>query len=141
MLKARLGPKKFVQLDRQFFIDFGKARAKEGGGPMTLSIDIDAIKLIISHAIAVHGLSLSVEPVDMARLALKRLGLVGKGVERDRRPTEDEPARLIAHFEDNPRQAIPMGQNIFTLWQRAWRLEDRPLVTPRRPKGCQLLGN
>lgn len=56
---------------------------------MTLSIDIGAIKLVITHAIAVHGLTISAEPVNMARLALKRLGLVGKGVERDRRPTEE----------------------------------------------------
>jgi len=45
---------------------------------MTLSIDIGVIKLILSHAAAVHGLTVSVEAIDMARLALKRLGLIGK---------------------------------------------------------------
>jgi hypothetical protein len=81
MLKARLGRKSPGQLDLQLFIDFGKQRAKEGAGPMTLSIDIGAIKLVITHAIAVQGLTISAEPVNMARLALKRLGLVGKGVD------------------------------------------------------------
>lgn len=112
MLKARLGRKKLGQLDRQFFIEFGKERAREGAGPMTLSIDVGAIKLVITHAIAVHGLTISAEPVNMARLALKRLGLVGKGLERDRRPTEEELVRLIEHFEANPRQTIPMGRAI-----------------------------
>lgn len=68
---------------------------------MTLSIDIGAIKLVMSHAAAVHGLSVSVEPIDMARFALKRLGLVGKGAERDRRPTLDEIERLVWQRSEN----------------------------------------
>jgi integrase len=110
MLKRILGKRKLVELDRDRFIDFGKARAAEGAGPVTLSIDIGIIKLVLQHAAAVHGLRVSVEAVDLARYALKRLGLIGKGTERDRRPTEDELARLIAHFDDNPRQGIPMGR-------------------------------
>ncbi|MDJ1007459.1 MAG: hypothetical protein QNJ13_06495 [Paracoccaceae bacterium] len=43
------------------------------------------IKRVITHAAAVHGLDISPEPVDLARVALKRLGLIGKGTERDRR--------------------------------------------------------
>ena len=46
--------------------------------------------MIITHAAAVHGLDISPEPVDLARVALKRLGLIGKGTERDRRPSTDE---------------------------------------------------
>jgi hypothetical protein len=76
---------------------------------MTLGIDIGLIKLILSHAAAVHGLPVKVEPVDLARIALKRLGLVGKGHERDRRPTQDELDRLIAHFDLNPLQIVPVG--------------------------------
>ncbi|VTZ26427.1 Integrase (fragment) [Methylocella tundrae] len=77
-----------------------------------MGIDIGTIKLILSHAAAIHGLEIRVEPVDLARLALKRLGLIGKGIERDRRPTQDELARLIAHFDGNPRQLIPVGSII-----------------------------
>jgi integrase len=124
MLKTRLGRKKIAQLDRPLFIDFGRERAAEGAGPMTLGIDIGAIKLVISHAAAVHGLPVSTEAVDMARLALKRLGLVGKGLERDRRPTEEEIDRLIAHFEANPRQTIPMGDIIRFAIATAMRQEE-----------------
>ena len=124
MLKTRLGKNKIAQLDRQLFIDFGRERASEGAGPMTLSIDIGAIKLVMSHAAAVHGLSVSVEPIDMARFALKRLGLVGKGAERDRRPTDDEIERLVVHFEANPRQVIPMGQVIRFAIATAMRQEE-----------------
>jgi hypothetical protein len=64
------------------------------------------------HAAAVHGVILSVEPLTLARTALARLGLVGKGNERDRRPTQDELDRLVAAFDANPHQQIPVGRII-----------------------------
>lgn len=63
-------------------IQFGKDRAKEGAGPVTLSADVGYVKLVIMHAAAVHGADVKVEPVDLARIALKRLGLIGKSRER-----------------------------------------------------------
>jgi hypothetical protein len=60
--------------------------ADQCAGPVTLGIDIGVIKMIITHTAAVHELDISPAPVDLARVALKRLGLVGKGAERDRRP-------------------------------------------------------
>jgi hypothetical protein len=109
LLKRELGKCKISALDRERLIKFGRRRADQGAGPVTLGIDIGMIKLVLSHAAAIHGLEVTVEPVDLARLALKRLGLVGKGTERDRRPTQDELDRLIAYFESNERQLIPVG--------------------------------
>jgi hypothetical protein len=65
-------------------------RAEQSAGPVTLGIEIGVIKMNITHAAVVHGLDISPEPVDLARVALKRLGLIGKGTERDRRPTREE---------------------------------------------------
>ncbi len=85
-LKRDLGKEGIGHLDRQKLIDYGKMRAEQGTGPATLGIDIGVIKMIIIHAAAVHGLDISPEPVDLARVALKRLGLICKRTERDRRP-------------------------------------------------------
>lgn len=112
MLKRRLGKLKMVEIDRQRLIKFGRDRSAEGCGPVTLGIDIGAIKLVLSHAAAVHGLPVQIEPIDLARIALKRLHLIGKGKERDRPPTQDELDRLIAHFEGKPRQIAPVGRLI-----------------------------
>ncbi len=71
-----------------------------------------ACRLVLLHAAAVHGLPISAEPADHARIALKRLGLVGKGRERDRRPTSDELERLLAYFDGSARQLIPVGRII-----------------------------
>jgi len=129
MLKRELGPRSMVDLDRERLLQFGRDRAAQGAGPVTLSMDIGAIKLVVSHAAAVHGLPVSVEPVDLARIALKRLGLVGKSNERDRRPTEEELAALFAYFDGNPRQTIPVTRILQFAIATAMRQEEICRVT------------
>lgn len=123
-LKRELGALRIATLDRERLIRFGRDRAKRGAGPMTLGQEIGAIKLVISHAAAVHGIDVSAEPILLARIALKRLGLIGKSRERDRRPTEDELNRLFAHFDGNERQIIPMSRIIKFAIATAMRQEE-----------------
>lgn len=111
-LESRLGACKIAEMDRERLIQFGRERAREGAGPVTLGIDLGYIRTIFSHAAAVHGVQLSTESVDLARIALVRLGLGGKGNERDRRPTQDELDRIIAAFEANHRQHFPVARII-----------------------------
>lgn len=99
-------------------------RAEQGAGPVTLGIDIGVIKMIITHAAAVHGLDISPEPVDLARVALKRLGLIGKGTERDRRPATDELNRLFRCFDDNERLTLPMTRIVKFAVATAMRLDE-----------------
>ncbi len=112
MLQRNLGALPLSQLDRERLIRFGRDRAKGGAGPVALGMDMGAIKLVMGHAAAVHGIEVSVEPVQLARTALKQLGLIGKGNERDRRPTAGELTTLFAHFDRNERQIIPMSRVI-----------------------------
>jgi hypothetical protein len=62
---------------------------------MTLGIDIGSIMLILSHAAAVHGLPVKMEPVDLARIAVKSLGLVGKGSSAIDGRHQDELDKLV----------------------------------------------
>lgn len=123
-LERRLGNCKIADLSRERLINYGRERAKEGAGPVTVGIDLGYIKTVLSHAAAVHGLSLSMEPVDLARIALNRLGLVGKGRERDRRPTQDELNLLIASYEEKPSQQIPVERIIRFAIATAMRQEE-----------------
>jgi integrase len=123
-LKISLGRVKLPDLTRERLIELGKKRAKQGAGPTTLSIDFSFIRTILSHAAAVHGIEASAEDVRLARIALSRLGLIGKGMERDRRPTQDEIDRLIEYVETNPRQFIPMGRIIRFAIATAMRQEE-----------------
>jgi integrase len=128
-LHARLGKLKPTQIDREQLIKFGRDRAKEGAGPVTLSIDLGYIKTILAHAAAVHGIYAPTESVDLARIALGRLGLVGKGNERNRRPTADEIEAIINHLENNPRQTIPVGRIIRFAIATAMRQDEISRVT------------
>lgn len=128
-LKKHLGKTRIADLDRQTLIDFGKARAKNGAGPMTLSIDLGYIRTLLAHGAAVHGLPYSPEPVDLARNALRMLGLVGKGQERNRRPTEEEIHRLIEYFRELNSLTIPMGRIVKFAIATAMRQEEITRVT------------
>jgi integrase len=129
MLRRDLGKLKLVEVDRERLIQFGRKRAAAGAGPVTVGMDIGAIKLVLSHAAAVHGAPVKVEPVDLARIALKRLGLVGKSNERDRRPTDEELAALFQHFDGNERLTIPMSRIIKFAIATAMRQDEICRVT------------
>lgn len=109
-IKLSLGRVTLEGLTRERLIEFGKARAKEGAGPVTVGMDIGYIRTILVHAAAIHGVDVPTEQVTLARVALRRLGLVGKGNERDRRPTQDELDRIIFYNDNNPYQTIPVGR-------------------------------
>jgi integrase len=109
-LKEELGSVRLGDLGRERLITFGRKRAKDGAGPVTVGMDLGYIRTLLADGAAIHGLPFSPEPVDLARIALSRLGLVGKGDERDRRPADDELTALFEHFDSNPRLTIPMSR-------------------------------
>lgn len=123
-LKEKIGKLKIKDITRERIIQFGRDRAREGAGPVTIGMDIGYLKLVVSHAAAVHGMPIQVEPINLARIALKRLGLIAKGRERDRRPTQGELDRLIEYFKSNPRQIIPMGRIVRFAVATAMRQEE-----------------
>ena len=105
-----LGHVRLRNLDRMTLVEFGKRRAQEGAGPVTIGMELGYLRMIFLHAASVHGVPVSAEPIEHARIALKRLGLVGKPHERNRRPTPSELNRILKHLEGNPRQKIPVGR-------------------------------
>lgn len=123
-LKNDLGKERIGHIDRAKLIEYGRKRAKKGAGPVTLGLRLGVIKMIITHAAAVHGFDISSEPIDLARIALIRLGLIGKGTERDRRPTRDELNRLFRCFDDNERLTLPMTRIVQFAVASAMRLDE-----------------
>jgi integrase len=122
--EARPRKREVGHLDRHKLIEYGRKRADQGAGPVTLGIDIGVIQVIVTHAAAVHGLEIRVEGVDLARVALKRLGLIGKGIERDRRPTTAELGRLFRCFDENARLTMPMTRIVQFAIATAMRLDE-----------------
>jgi integrase len=108
-LENELGHELIGNLTRERLIQFGRKRVTEGAGPATLAIDISFIGTVLTHAAAMHGLRVNTEAVKLARVALRRVGAIGRGQERDRRPTEEELNRLFACFDANSRNTMPMS--------------------------------
>jgi integrase len=106
-----------------------RKRAGEGAGPATLAIDFSFLHTVITHAAAVHGVEVSPEQVKLARKALARLGLIGKPVERDRRPTQDELDHITAFLDGNPRQEIPAGRIVRFAVATAMRADEICRIT------------
>lgn len=123
-LKRDLGATRLTQLDRARIIRYGKQRAKQGAGPVTLSVDLSYLNTILTHAAAVHGINVDTEGVRLARTALARLGLVGRSIERDRRPTEDEIDALLSYFDTKANMIIPMGRIVRFAIATAMRQEE-----------------
>jgi integrase len=119
-----VGKVRLSHFTRERVIEFGRRRAKEGAGPSTLSIDLSFIGTVMEHASAIYGHKVPTEDLRLGRAALLRLGLVGKGTERDRRPTADELKRLLAFFRFRPRLVIPMERIVKFAVATAMRQEE-----------------
>lgn len=122
-LKKDLGAVRISNLDRAQIIKYGKKRAKQGAGPVTLSVDLSYLRTILTHVAAVHGISVNTECVRLARTALAHLGLIGKSNERDRRPTEGETIALFSYFEERP-TIIPISRIVKFAIATAMRQEE-----------------
>lgn len=123
-LKDDIGATPVKALSKQELITFGRRRAKEGAGPATLAIDFSFIGTILTNASAVHDVEVDPEQLRLARYALRRLGLIAKAKERDRRPTADELARILHYLDTAPRVEIPMGRIVRFAIASAMRSEE-----------------
>lgn len=123
-LRTEIGATALANLTRERLILYGRARAKAGAGPATLAVDISFIGTILTHASAVHGVAVNVQAVQLARVALRQLGLIGAPMSRDRRVSEDELAALFAHFDSNLRATIPMTRIVQFAIATAMRIDE-----------------
>jgi integrase len=109
-LREELGDLPVAHLTRERLIKYGRDRAREGAGPATRAIDISFIGTILTHAAALHGMTADTEAVRLARVALSKIGLIGRAKERDRRPTQDELDKLFDYFDAKARLTMPMAR-------------------------------
>lgn len=123
-LKLELGSEQVSGLTRERLIRYGRERAAEGAGPATLAIDISFIGTVLTHAAALHGLQVNTDAVRLARVALRRMDALGRGLERDRRPTEAELETLFARFSSNRGTALPLATIVKFAIATAMRLDE-----------------
>jgi integrase len=85
-------------------VQWASKRKAEGAGPYTVNMELSALGTTLRHAASFLNLQLP-DVTGQARPLLLHLELIGGGVRRTRRPSEDELAAVLAHVEKSDRQA------------------------------------
>jgi integrase len=100
LLTRGLGEVRLSDLSKQRIMGYCRSRAEtDGAGPATVAQDLIYLRGLLQTARAHWDIPVDVEAADDARLVLRREGLVARSQERDRRPTDDELAKLRAYWE------------------------------------------
>lgn len=98
-LESGLGPLVLSRVTPADMVGYATMRRDNGAGPYTINMDVSKLGTAIRYGCA----SLGVTPPDIvgaARPLLSHLRLIGGGGKRERRPTEDELARIIEHLRE-----------------------------------------
>lgn len=96
-LERLLGPFVAARLTPDDLVGFAAARRDEGAGPYTINMDVSKLGTVLRYAAASLRISLP-DIVGSARPLLTHLRLIGGGGRRERRPTDDELQRILAHL-------------------------------------------
>jgi integrase len=94
-LARLLGDVDAHRLTTERLVAFCQERKDEGAGPYTVNMDISKLGTVLRYAASAKGLLLP-DAIGIARPLLKHIGMIGGGGMRERRPTEDELARIVA---------------------------------------------
>ena len=97
-LRRGLGHHRLSTITPDDLVDYATMRREEGAGPYTINMDVSKLGTAIRYGSA----ALRISPPDVvgsARPLLTHLRLIGGGGKRERRPTEDELIRILAHLE------------------------------------------
>lgn len=107
-LEAGLGHQRVSALSTEDLVGFCQMRKEEGAGPYTINMEISKLGTALRYAGAFLKISLP-DIVGQARPLLNHLGLIGGGGKRERRPTEDEIARLLEQLKQPYADIVRFG--------------------------------
>src|SRR6185437_11930916 len=100
-----------LKLTSEHIVDHIRSRREGGVCGATAGNDLIWIGLVLESAQAARGLQVDLAAVEQARMLCRKLGLISRSDRRDRRPTNEELARLDEYFYRRDRHrssVIPM---------------------------------
>lgn len=135
ILKAGLGKYHLTELTPSHIVAHCRTRRRRDGvSTSTQSQDVGWLGEVLRVARAFWRIPYHADPVGDARMILRKPmngqpPLIGKAIERDRRPTLSELNRLRRYWKANDRQDIPMHDIMDFAVASAWRLSEICRVT------------
>jgi integrase len=128
-LKKELGHISADKLNSAHIVKSFRDRHKEGAGPVVISAQAGYLANVLKVARTMWHFDVPLQAAQDARSALSNFGLVGKGQRRDRRISEAELERILAHFDSRPMQtpyadiirfAVATGMRISEICRLRW---------------------
>jgi len=108
MLRRRLGKVRLSSLSAVVLRDFIDGRVTDGAGGVTIAADLSFLSSVLKWGRHARHIDIPDRLALDARAGLKHRGIDTRGQERSREPTDDELARLYAHWCASMRQKIDM---------------------------------
>jgi integrase len=152
--RRTIGSKIAAELTSSDIIQHCRERQVEGACPATVNQDVVFLRGPLKMARIMWGVPASPAAIVEAMPLLQKLHLIGKSVPRERRPNDEEIAKLLDYFrEQDKRSLIPMatitefqiasGRRISETCRLLWEdinHEDRTILVrdlkdPKRKKG------
>jgi len=130
IIKAGLGKYHLLELQPSDIVAHCRTRRRENNvSPATQSQDVGYLGEVLRLARTYWNLPYKADPVADARVILRMAHngqppLIGRPVERDRRPTAAELDKLRVYWQGNDRQTIPMPDIMDFAIASAWRLGE-----------------
>jgi hypothetical protein len=107
-----IGESNALQLTTAILIDHIRNRRAGGAGPATPGNDLTWIGCVLKAAKSVQGLPVAPRIVEEARTACRELRLIGKAKRSDRRPTDEELAKLFDFFGRRDQRSDSIGARV-----------------------------
>lgn len=108
MLRREIGKVRLSALSPLVLRDFIDRREKAGAGGVTIAADLSFLSAVLKWARHARHLDVSDRIALDARESLKHRGLSTRSRERDREPSDDELAKIYAHWHGSARQRLDM---------------------------------
>jgi integrase len=108
MLRRELGKVRLSSLSAIVLRDFIDRRTEAGAGGVTIAADLSFLSAVLKWGRHARQLDIPERLALEARGSLQHRGLNTRSQERTREPTDDELARLYAHWRGSARQIIDM---------------------------------
>jgi integrase len=127
LLRRRVGKVKLSDMAvGKTIVDFVSGRERDGAGPATILQDLAYLRTALESGATLLGLDVSQQLAVLSgtRRMLANAGRLAKPQERNRRPTETELARLMAYWDANSWQSIPMSRLVRFACCSAMRLSE-----------------
>lgn len=122
-IKVDLGHLPASGITSAHLTNYFSTRAKKGSGPVVISAQAGYIVGVLRVAKTLWQLDVPLQAAQDARTALATVGMIGKAKRRDRRVTDAELRKVIAHFKDADSE-VPMRDILQFLLATAMRISE-----------------